>query len=100
MSRVTLPSSRIPLTQRGDVVSTEFYRWMHDITERVGGVDGASTTDLAASQFEDAGIEESKAELYRMRDEMRQVEGLVYALLARITALESKIMGIEQGTLL
>lgn len=110
MSRVTLPSSRIPLTQRGDVVSTEFYRWMHDITERVGGVEGAGTQDLSVAQFEDAGIPEQQAEFYAalnainssplVRDVVAENGRLsveVEVLRAALYELQRRVWALEQG---
>jgi hypothetical protein len=40
--------------------------------ERAGGPLGVSTEDLAASAFEDAGIEEQKATMYALADELRR----------------------------
>jgi hypothetical protein len=64
MSSVTLPRADIPIDDAGNRASRDLYRWMRDITERVGGTLGAGTDDLSASAFEDAGIEETKAALF------------------------------------
>ena len=96
MSTVTLPRSGVPLTSIGHAVSNEYYRWMHDITERVGGVTGPGTNDLAAAQFEDAGIEEMRSELFRMSDEARQAQSLAYELAERLSASERQIAASQQ----
>jgi hypothetical protein len=116
MSLVTLPSARIPLTIKGDTVSPEFYRWMFDMTERVGGPTGASTPDLVVSQFDDAGIAEQQAESFSLANAIGQIPAMQSRIIAaeadnqRLTAeveelrgllyvLTSKIAGIEQATL-
>lgn len=107
MSAVTLPSSRIPLTANGDAVSVEFYRWMHDITQRVGGVAGPGTEDLALSQFDDAGIEETKEALLEASDAVLQLPllealiddaGLVQRLSADVEELRGNMLDLEVGT--
>ncbi len=71
MSLVTLPRAGMPLI--GDKpMSREWYRWAHDITERVGGVGGIGNDELEMAQFEDAGIEELKFSIYRLADEFAQ----------------------------
>ena len=76
MANVTPPRNGIPIgTARigGQMVSIdvhpEYLRWFESLTTRVGGVMGASTTDLTLSAFEDAGIEEQKAALFRLADD-------------------------------
>lgn len=72
MSKLTLPRNGIPFSL-GERVSPEWYRFFHDLNERVGGVSGSSTDDLSASQFEDAGIEEAKALLASVSDAANQM---------------------------
>lgn len=52
------------------------YAWFLYLTqglyERSGGALGASTLDLEKSAFEDAGIEETKAQLFHAIDEFRR----------------------------
>lgn len=48
---VTLPRADIKIA--GDFAPTrDFYRWMRDITERVGGVSGDSTTSIQGTAQE------------------------------------------------
>jgi ABC-type transporter Mla subunit MlaD len=92
MSKLTLPRAGIPLIS-GDRVSPEWFRFFHDLNERVGGVSGSSNDDLAASQFEDAGIEETKALLARVADAAAQVPPHEQAI---VLALESLVSEVEE----
>lgn len=99
MTLLTIPPAGVPLTQKGDVIGRDWYRWAHDVTERCGGVTGTGTSDLSAAQFEDAGIEETKLDLFRLRVDVGGVESLVHSLAARIDALEREVMALKQGVL-
>jgi hypothetical protein len=92
MSKLTLPRAGIPVIL-GDRVSPEWFRFFHDLNERVGGVSGASNDDLSASQFEDAGIEETKALLARVADAAAQVPPQEQAF---VLALESLVSEVEE----
>lgn len=108
MSLVTLPKAGMPVV--GNLpMSREWYRWANDITQRVGGVTGSSNDELALSQFEDAGIEEAKAAIYRVADEtgiaplpqQEQVDQLtaqVNHLREELAALAQIIQDLQQGT--
>jgi len=110
MTYVTLPRAGMPLT--GDLtISREWYRWARDITERSGGVAGASSNDLSLSQFEDAGIEEVKLGLYRLTDEVNsqpqpaqtQIDQLtteVNQLRDCVAVLMQSLQDMQQGTML
>lgn len=90
MSLVTLPRSGMPLA--GSLtISREWYRWARDITERVGGVNGASTQDLVASQFDDAGLEEVKFSVYRLADELGSLPPQVVAQIEHLTTEVSEL---------
>lgn len=71
MTLVTIPRATVPVAGNAPI-SAEWYRWAHDITQRVGGPTGAGSNDLALSQFEDAGIEETRAFLFDLKNELRQ----------------------------
>lgn len=51
MTTVTIPRAGVPLTADGRVISREWYRYFHDMTLRVGGVNGADAELLAAMAF-------------------------------------------------
>lgn len=72
MTTITIPRADIPLVDAAGTPTRDLYRWMRDVTQRVGGVNGASTTDLSAAAFEDAGIEETKALAYSINDAANQ----------------------------
>ena len=80
MTIVTQPRSGIPIglvsvdgkTQEVEL-HPEFRRFFESIFYRVGGATGSGSNDLSLSQFEDAGIEETKWALASARDEFGQV---------------------------
>lgn len=90
MSKLTLPRNGIPFSL-GERVSPEWYRFFYDLNERVGGVSGASNDDLSSSQFEDAGIEETKALLASFADAANQVPPHEQALCLAVDALVSEV---------
>ena len=84
MANVTFPRNGIPIgfvTVNGQRLAVdihpEYLRAFNSILGRVGGVTGTGTNDLALSQFEDAGIEETKANLYRLTDDVFQLPPMV-----------------------
>ena len=113
MTTVTLPRSDIAAVlpaSNGDLLpSRDLYRWMRDITDRVGGVSGSGTADLAVTAFEDAGIEETKSVVADARAEFAQwpvtpaapideYQGVdVNLMWAVIQALATRVEALEQG---
>ena len=79
--------------------------------DRVGGYEAPSITDLAVTEYADAGVEETKFELYRLADEFRQspiaaLQVQVETLIAeaseqrdQIAELTKTIQDLKQGTL-
>lgn len=92
-------------------ISTEWARYFETLTERAGGVTGTGTTDLALSAFEDAGTEETKAELQafmRSIDQIPRVEAnpqmlwlefQVNEAMVLIAELRREILALQQGAL-
>lgn len=110
MSLVTLPRAGMPLVNASPM-SREWYRWAHDITQRVGGVTGQSNDELTMSQFEDAGVEEIKFSVYRLADEAailppavaQQIEDLtteINQLRDCVATLMQAMQDMQQGTTL
>ena len=110
MTVLTIPRNGIALLDVNGGMSSEWYRWAHDITSRAGGVNGVGTTDLLLSQFEDAGVEEVKAafEIFTRsleqapREEagrVDQLEALLTEALSQIEELRREVAGIQQGYL-
>lgn len=73
MTTLSLMPPRVPLVDpRTGMITREWYLFFVGTYDRVGGSDGSSTTDLSASMFEDAGIEELKSATFHQYDELRQ----------------------------
>ena len=77
---LTAPKSNIPIgwATFGGVrvpvmADAEWLRYLSQgLYDRVGGATGEGTNELTLSAFEDAGIEEAKASVFRLRDDMEQ----------------------------
>ena len=97
--------------QRGQVnIDIAWFLFLtQGLYERAGGPLGVSTEDLAASAFEDAGIEEQKATVYALADEFRRapvaepvrfVDPLapsVDELRGMVLALQQEVQALKQG---
>lgn len=110
MPNVTLPRADIPIDSAGNFASRDLYRWMSDMTSRVGGTTGALPE--ASESFEDAGIEETKAQFYQFNNDVGQapvIQELMFMVdtmaeqlasqAALIAELSRHINGMEQETL-
>lgn len=107
MTFVTLPRSGVPVTLRGDPMSSEWFRWAHDITARVGGATGAGLAELAAQIEQVAGdVAEasedaaaagamSRLALSESRKTVEVPADVLRALLARVVRLERRLKDIE-----
>jgi hypothetical protein len=88
--------------QRGQV--TIDIAWFLFLTqglyERAGGPLGASTVDLEASAFEDAGIEELKLQIYRLTDQIGEMGSELNSLRERLTVAYRQLQDINEGQLL
>jgi hypothetical protein len=87
----TLPDGRL---------TVEAQRWLRDLYLRVGGAEAPSNADIAVTEYADSGIEESKAELFRLRDEMATAVSMLSEMRARLDSAEREINGLKQGSLL
>ena len=98
---------------RTGFISREWYLFFQGVFDRVGGATGESTTDLNTSMFEDAGIEELKAGLYRGMQDTSQTPpmlpalpaddplyALVLALQDQVSELTKEIEALRQGSLI
>jgi len=83
--------------------------WLRDLYLRVGGSVAPSNNDLAVTEYADAGIEETKAELAALANTAMQqpaaipqaqdfVPDEVGALRAELAAAIARIEALEQGT--
>lgn len=65
---------RVQLTDpRTGLISREWYLFFQGVFDRIGGATGASTSDLVASLFEDAGSSETNAMLFGVEQDTRQM---------------------------
>lgn len=114
MANITLPRADIPFMLddgNGNLRNhPEWIRAMSDLLRRTGGVSGPGTEDLTLSQFEDAGIEETKVALRELGSEFGQLppaaqvpitqddpDARLNALAAELTALREVVQGLLQG---
>jgi hypothetical protein len=94
--KVTLPRYDIPLDNQGNVrISRDWYRFMSDLVSRLGGPVGTSTPELEAAAFEDAGIEETKAQINVVRDEFSQAD--LWSLLSEVARLSKRVDDLESS---
>lgn len=119
---------RVPLTDPlSGFITREWYLFLQGVFIRIGGATGASTSDLSASMFEDAGVEETKATLFRATQDSGQVPptlpalpvddpllpaafpgiaaddpllATVLALRDQVAELTKEIQGLRQGSLI
>jgi hypothetical protein len=125
MSSVNKQPVRVPLVDPNTgVITREWYRFFEQVFVRVGGDDGQTNNELAADLHDDAGIEEIKLDVYRIRDELNQVppsqaqaeyqdqtpagvfftptedqSGRLEALEAQVQALLIEVEALKQGLL-
>ena len=105
-------------------INEEWMRAFTQLLERVGGTTSQTITELNIQSFEDAGIAEQQAQLYTLEDTQGQIppsqfiiqdnefvpaafhttaeknfsENGIAELRERLTALETTIAGLMQGT--
>lgn len=111
MDNVLSFPSRIPITADGQLASIEFVRFLSQLIYRSGGVSAPTIQELDSQQYADAGIEESKAQLYALNDALNalplpaqsiQVEALsseVSELRATVAALMHAIDDLKSGAI-
>jgi hypothetical protein len=97
MSMLTIPRSGIPLTL-GDRISPEWYRFLYDLTERVGGVAGWSVHDLmnapAAVAAADVAALASDVDSLRLADALSELREQVAELSK--TDIETQIAQLRE----
>ncbi len=73
MSIVNAQPFRVPLVDpRTGLITPPWTRYFLQVFERIGGTEGQTNTELVQDQFADAGIEEMRQDVYRVRDELYQ----------------------------
>lgn len=83
------------------MVEQAWFRYFaQGLYDRSGGALGASTADLEASQFDDAGIEELKVAAYVLRDQVETMASEINELRERLTVATRQIQDINEGQML
>jgi hypothetical protein len=104
---------RVQLTDpRTGMISREWYLFFQGVFSRIGGANGASSTDIVASLFEDAGSSETNAMLFELDQAASQyaipqpftVEQVLQAEISElrdtVTEMKKDLDAIRQGTLI
>ena len=104
---------RVQLTDpRTGMISREWYLFFQGVFNRVGGANGASSTDIVASLFEDAGSSETNAMLFELEQAAGQyptlqpltIEQVLQAEISElrdtVAELKKDLDAIRQGTLI
>lgn len=113
MSEVNRQPARVPLVDPSTgTITREWYRFFEQMFSRVGGTYSQTNNELAVDLHDDAGIEETKADLYRLRDEVGSIppsqqtqdtsdpHGRIEALEAALLRLTQEVEAIKQGSML
>ena len=108
-ARVAIGTIQGPTGPVSMFISPEWARYFETLTERAGGVTGSSTTDLSISAFEDAGIEETKADMqafirsleqsppFNPEQRIADLETQATECFALIGELKREIVALQQG---
>jgi hypothetical protein len=64
------PPANIPFVDNNNLIRPEWYIFIQQLYLRGGGAVSQNNNELIAGQLDDAGIEESKAEIYTLRDQI------------------------------
>ncbi len=83
-----------------EVEAAWFQYFAQGLYDRAGGALGASTGDLEASQFDDAGIEELKFAAYRLQDQVETMASEINELRERLKVATRQIQDINEGQML
>ena len=104
---------RVQLTDpRTGMVSREWYLFFQGVFNRIGGSNGAGTSDITESLFEDAGSSETNAMLFELEQAAGQyptpqplaIEQVLQAEISElrdtVAELKKDLDAIRQGTLI
>ena len=107
-----MPESGVPVLNKDGLMNRPWWIFFNNLYNQAGGTQGASSDDLALSLPEDAGIEESKFQIIRNKDEAAAMpspyiptlpddysNARLEALEAVVAQIQSDIQAIRQGTL-
>jgi hypothetical protein len=81
MSAIGIIPANIPIDEKGNLINPVWYNFLQQMYIRIGGARSQNNNELIVGQLDDAGIEETKAELYVLRDQIEsiaaQVQGMI-----------------------
>lgn len=110
MSIVNAQPYRIPLVDpKTGVITMPWTKFFQQVFERIGGAEGQTNTELVQDAYADAGIEEMKAEFFKLIDESRSgpppitqlqqddQSARLEAIEAQMHALFKEIDALKQG---
>lgn len=125
MALIDLFPARVAFVDANGRLTTEAFRALQGVLDRVGGTTGASTTDLAISDDEDSGLEEFKHETSKALDGLAMQPASVFeaftdplhplpqehvdvqhilselaGLREEVARLRAEVQGIQEGTML
>jgi hypothetical protein len=92
-SSISIIPNNIPVLDGNNNFTTAWYIFMQNLWLRAGGAVSQSNNDLIIGQLDDAGIEEMKADLYAMRDQISIYAATVQSLLDDLNNAPS----VQQG---
>lgn len=94
MSELFLPNTRHKMLDEHGNVSHVWMNFFNDLFTRVGGFVSQTVTEAEASEFDDAGIEEIKADLNRTRQDL-SVSPLVQSMSEQLFSMESAMVAMR-----
>lgn len=94
MSELFLPNTRHKMLDEHGNVSHVWMNFFNDLFIRVGGFVSQTVTEAEASEFDDAGIEEIKADMNRTRQDL-SVAPLVQAMSEQLFSMESAMVSMR-----
>jgi prophage DNA circulation protein len=81
-----------PSTGRLTLAANVFLR---DLWERTGGAVAPTNTELAATEYADAGIESMQLDIYELRDTLFAMTSEVNSLRALVQSLDTRVSALE-----
>lgn len=94
-SAIGLLPANIPIDERGNLLNPAWYVFFQQLYLRAGGSVSQDNNELIAGQLDDAGIEESKADIYALRDEIGTMYCAVQALIDDLNSSPSPQPGYD-----
>lgn len=94
MSGLFLPNARHKLLDENGNITQVWMVFFSDLFTRVGGFSSYTLSEAEASEFDDAGIEEIKSDLYRIRQDFGSAP-VVQAMSEQLFGMESAMIAMR-----